>query len=89
MNKQLDIKKQLTDQSAHLITAFVVIAPLLTWPGIASAVFAGLMIGLVREITEAGTKVTIATVKSALTPWSLVDISFWGLGGLLAGIILT
>lgn len=76
--------KELRDQSAHLIAAVVILLPLALWPSIVTFTVAGFLCGMVREITEEGTPVTLAKVRSALH--SYLDLTFWALGGMVAGM---
>lgn len=84
MSDQLDLKKQLVDQSSHMLAAAVILSPVIAAPSLFTAVLAGLGLGIVREVTEGGTKVNLESIKGAFTPWSCVDIAFWGIGGALA-----
>ncbi len=74
--------KELRDQSAHVAAAFLILV--LTGPGIIGGALAGFAIGLVRELTEEG-EISLPALKAALG--SRLDLTFWTLGGLLAGII--
>lgn len=79
--------KELRDQSAHFAAGLliIVVANLL---GAEIGPVVGALItfwgGLIREITEEG-EVSLAALKRALH--SRLDLSFWTLGGLGAGII--
>jgi len=84
MSDQLNIKKQLLDQSAHMVAALVFLSPVIAAPCLLSAMFAGAGMGIVREVTEGGSKVTLETIKGAFTKWSCVDISFWAIGAGIA-----
>lgn len=72
------LKKQLLDQSAHMLAAAAILAPVLLWPGLIGGALYGLGAGLVREITEGG---------NVLSRDSLLDLLFWAIGGALAGAI--
>ena len=74
--------KEVRDQVLHCAAAFIILLP--TGPGIIGGIMAGLAIGLVRELTEES-EISLPALKSALG--SRLDLSFWALGGLLAGII--
>jgi hypothetical protein len=75
------IGKQLVDQSAHFaaggFVALLVGLPLDCQLPNAAGLLIGLSLGVVREVTEPG-------------KWysrnSLLDIAFWGLGGLTAAL---
>lgn len=82
------IRKQLLDQSLHMIAAFIIMAPLLLFMNIWGALWAGLGIGIVREITEEGNPVTFSKIKRAFSFWSCVDIIFWAIGAMLAFILI-
>lgn len=86
MNKEL--KKQLIDQGAHFSAALLFLAPLMMWPCWLSAMFAGAAYGLVREMTEEGA-INLEALKAVIASKnSLMDIAFWGLGGLAAWLLL-
>lgn len=84
MSDQLNLKKQIIDQSSHALAALVILSPLLIHPSLFTAVLAGLGLGVVREITEEGNPVSLSKVKAAFTKWSCLDIAFWGAGAGLA-----
>lgn len=65
------------DQVAHFVIAFLVVSMVLAYPGIVSGGAAGFAMGLIREVTEDG------PVNS---PGSLLDLVFWTLGGVVAGV---
>lgn len=73
------LKKQLVDQSAHLLAAAAILTPLLTLHPIPGGALSGLGLGLVREITENG---------SILSKGSLLDLLFWSTGGAFAAALL-
>ena len=77
--------KELRDQSAHVAAALVALLPLALMPGLVAFMWAGFMLGLVREITEEGSPVTGTKVVKALRSW--LDLLFWTIGGGLAGVI--
>ena len=80
-------KKDLIDQSSHAAVAFVATAAILIAPGILTAALAGFLMGLVRELTEEGTKVTGQAFRNVWASRnSKIDIAFWTLGGALAGL---
>lgn len=70
------IVKQLIDQSAHFLIAFGVIAIALVIPGPWNGLLLGFALGVVREATE----------KDGLNWRSVLDVVFWSLGGLVAGL---
>jgi hypothetical protein len=80
-------KKDLIDQSSHAAVAFVATAGILIAPGILTAALAGFLFGLVRELTEEGTKITGQAFRNVWhSRGSKIDIAFWTLGGALAGL---
>ena len=73
------MSKQIIDQSLHFIGAFIVIfiASLMgAIIGPIAGTFIGLSLGIVREVTEGG---------NALSKGSILDMTFWSLGGLAGG----
>lgn len=78
------MRKELIDQSAHALAALVALLPAALWPAPASFAWAGFACGFVREITEEG-KITVPHFAHALGSWR--DLTFWTVGGLLAGVI--
>lgn len=76
--------KELRDQAAHAAAALLCLLPIALFPSILTGAISGFGIGLVREITEEG-EVSLAALKHALG--SKLDLTFWALGGALAGLI--
>lgn len=72
------LKKQLIDQAAHFLLAIAILLPVAHAPGLVSFTFAGCCLGVLREATEP---------DPILSKGSLLDILFWTLGGLAAGIL--
>jgi hypothetical protein len=78
---------ELRDQAAHLSAALVSLLPLALFPCFLTGAWAGLCMGVVREITEEGV-ISLPALKHCFTgPNSRRDLAFWTLGGLLVGII--
>jgi len=78
--------KQLLDQSAHVAAALVGLVPLALAPSPLTGVWAGFLMGLVRELTEEGSRVRLAHFGAvARSAASRLDIAFWTLGGFIAG----
>lgn len=78
--------KQVIDQALHGAVAFLVISAAQFGPF--GGAVAGFLCGMVREVTEAGLPVTWAKIKAApLHSDAPLDLSFWTLGGLLAGLV--
>lgn len=88
MSNQTSLKKQLVDQGAHFVAAFAIVAIAFAAPNAATGFIVGASLGTIREITEEGGPITKAKIKNALSGWSLLDVAFWGLGGLVAGLVL-
>lgn len=76
--------KELRDQAAHFAAAAVILLPFALIPNSLTGAFAGFGIGLVREITEES-EIGLSALQCALR--SRLDLTFWTLGGLFAGII--
>lgn len=76
--------KELRDQSAHAAAALLILLPFGLFPSIITGAIAGFGLGLIREITEEG-EVSRAALGHALG--SKLDLSFWALGGAIAGLI--
>lgn len=87
MSNQLELKKQLIDQSAHLFGAIVIVGPLIISPSIFSSLWAGFGIGIVRELSQNNKQVTWDGIKKIVTPGSLLDIFFWTMGAGLFYIV--
>lgn len=78
------------DQALHVGVAFALVA-LVHIGGVVAGALAGLAFGLIRETAEAsGSRITWEKVRAHFLartdPW--IDISFWALGGALAGLIV-
>lgn len=85
MSEQLNLKKQIIDQGSHAGAAILVLAPLITSPSVLTAAIAGFGCGLIREVTSRGTPTKLSNFTDTFTsPWSLLDISFWTAGAVLA-----
>ena len=78
-------RKQIIDQGSHLSAAILVLVPLVMAPGLLSGAWAGFWLGYVREITEEGAVVTLASIKAAFG--SKLDLIFWTAGGALSGLL--
>lgn len=84
------MRKQLIDQTAHFSVAFLIV--FLTAHGFLNGAIIGLALGLVREFTEWQLepnkgKTPFAGPGSMLSNGSLLDYSFWTLGGAVAGLL--
>ena len=77
--------KELRDQSAHFVSAVIILLPIALWPNIVTFTVAGFLCGMVREITQRGVPTTLSTVRAALH--SRLDLTFWTLGGIAVGAL--
>lgn len=73
------LRKQWIDQSAHMLAATVILAPVLLSTSPICGALSGFGIGMVREITE---------LDSPFSKGSLLDLLFWTIGGGIAGFVL-
>lgn len=76
--------KEPRDQALHAGAAILCLLPIALAPCILTGIVSGFCVGLVREITEEG-EVSLEALKHALH--SRLDLSFWALGGAIAGLI--
>jgi hypothetical protein len=78
-----------TDQIAHFVVGAAILT-LFTVGGTVGGFFAGVAIGLIRELTEAGgSRIAVSEIAphfAKLDPW--IDLAFWGLGGLTAAFLI-
>lgn len=78
--------RHITDQIAHFAVALALLTAF-AHLGLIGGALAGLGIGLVRELSEAGgSRITLAEIGPHFAkrdPW--IDLAFWTLGGLAAG----
>lgn len=78
------MNKEIRDQAAHAAAALLCLLPVAVAPSFFTGVLSGFLVGMVREITEEG-EVSLAAIRHALGSW--LDLSFWALGGALAGLV--
>jgi|GEM_PF-1376723 len=84
----MNIKAQARDQAPHFAAALAILA-IFAIGGLVAGALAGAGIGLMRELGEAGTPLTFEKAKVQLTQTdAALDISFWALGGAVAGWLL-
>jgi len=80
----------ITDQLAHFAVALALFA-LFALGGVIGGAVAGLGMGLIRELSEAGgSRISFSEIGphfAKVDPW--IDLAFWTLGGLTAAIILS
>lgn len=81
--------RHITDQVAHFAVAMLVLTVFAIgtlWAG----ALAGLALGLIREMTEAGgSRIALAEIGPHFRrrdPW--IDLTFWALGGVVAALLL-
>jgi hypothetical protein len=79
------MKKELRDQALHCAAALLCLLPLALLPGYIGGALSGFLCGMIREVTEEGDPVSLASVLAALNSWK--DLSAWAAGGALVGII--
>ena len=79
------MRKELIDQTAHIGFAFLCFV-VFSLESIAFGFVAGVMIGMIREVTEEGERVSISDINNAAKSYK--DLFFWGVGGLLAKIFI-
>jgi hypothetical protein len=80
--------KQIRDQSAHAGVAVAALLPFGLAPCILTGLLGGAIIGLLAELKEEGSSVSLASVKAVLASrGSLLDISFYAAGGAIAGLL--
>lgn len=80
------LKKELRDQSAHALTAAVVLLPVLILPTLIGVPLSAFLCGVIREITEEGTPVTLVKIIKAVMT-SKLDLVGWTIGGIILGVL--
>jgi hypothetical protein len=79
----------ITDQIAHFAVALGLLA-LFALGGVVGGALAGLSMGLIRELSEAGgSRIALAEIPphfAKADPW--IDLAFWALGGVAAVLVL-
>ena len=80
--------RHITDQVAHFAVAVLILSIFAigtVWAG----ALAGLALGLIRELTEAGgSRIALAEIGPHFRkrdPW--IDLTFWALGGVVAALV--
>ena len=82
------IRKELRDQSAHGLTGTIGALPVLAWPGILACAWLFFVMGMVREVAEEGTPVTLRKIgHAARSSWW--DLSWWTAFGAAVGLAWT
>lgn len=81
-------QRPVLDQTAHFGAALVGLIPIIVHPSAFTGALAGLAMGLVREVTEQGPLVKpVFFVNAFRSPGHRLDVTFWALGGFVAGLI--
>ncbi len=75
---QTSLHKQAVDQSAHFIIGLLIVGLAVGPHTLLSGFLAGLAIGCVREVSQGG---------EILNWGNALDITMWGLGGLMAIVL--
>lgn len=82
------MKKELRDQLAHAGVALAALLPIAVLPCLLTGLFGGLVIGLLAELKEEDSSVSLASLKAVLaSPRSLLDISGYAAAGAIVGLI--
>lgn len=81
-------RQNVIDQAIHVLAAIAIV--LLAHMGVVGCALAGLGCGLIRELSEAGgARITLSEVKAHFTKLDpYVDLSWWAVGGAVAGIFV-
>ena len=81
-------RQKVIDQLMHVLAAIAIL--LLAHMGVVGGMLAGFGCGLIRELSEAGgSRITLPEVKAHFTKLDpYVDLSWWAVGGALAGIFV-
>lgn len=77
--------KEIRDQLAHAGAALLCLLPIVLLPGYIGGAVSGFLCGMIREVTEEGDPVSLASVLAALHSWK--DLAAWTAGGALVGVI--
>lgn len=79
--------RPIIDQLAHFLTAIVVLIPFAIDHNFLTGAWAGLCMGMIREITEEG-DVSLSSLHNVFrSPPSRMDIMFWTFGGFFVGVV--
>ena len=80
---------QVRDQLVHAGVAMVALLPLALFQHVLAFAWAGLLIGMVREVTELGNPVTWEKIKAAPQKWDApLDLACWAIGGAVVGLLI-
>lgn len=83
------LKVQARDQLAHFATVLFGLLPFALFPCVLSGMWAGFVMGMVREVAEAGNPVTWGKIKGAVVRSDApLDLTFWTLGGAVVGALV-
>ena len=75
----IDWRKELRDQSAHMLAAQIALFPAIFAPHVITFAWAGFCMGAVREFTEHKAPFTFGLLWHAVRR-SKLDLTFWTLG---------
>lgn len=82
-----DFKTELRDQSLHFAIAFSLLAIITLIPSVPTYALCGFLFGYLREVSELQAPTTLTKLKLAFTNQKL-DLTFWTIGGIVAGLLL-
>jgi hypothetical protein len=82
------MNKEIRDQLAHAGVAIAALLPIAAMPCIWTGIFGGVVIGLLAELKEEASKVSLASFKAVLASRrSLLDIAGYAVTGAIVGLI--
>lgn len=82
------MNNQIRDQLAHAGVALAALLPVILLPCLLSGLFGGVVIGLLAELKEEGSAISLASLKVVLASrGSLIDIAGYAIAGAIAGLI--
>jgi hypothetical protein len=82
------MNKQIRDQLAHAGVAVLALAPVALLPCLWTGLLGGIVIGLLAELKEEGSSISIASLKAVIASrGSLLDIAGYAVTGAIVGII--
>ena len=76
--------KEYRDQALHCAAAILCLLPIALAPNLLTGALSGFMCGMIREMTEEG-EISLPALEGAFK--SKLDLSFWALGGAIAGLL--
>jgi len=78
-------REEVIDQIAHLAWTFMALLPIVFWPNPLGGALSGLLFSLPRELWDQ--RKSLSDSFPWITRGKALDITFFSVGGLLAGII--